>query len=319
MPRKCGKPKQTRLSFNPVASTPCDTTSTNSQEIPGDQENREANLRYRHPYMPTLRHGKQRLDIGRQERLDQSNQRQQRRLSPQRASTKSSGKKGGSLFGRARPRNVSISSDEEEQEPVKSKQNEATTVDEDRDSDLKLAHGKDAKRGEQSSKRRRSSSSSEEESERNQSDESDADEVVSRPRRKLRRGGASKLPVVINDDDDEDNHAEHKSNDSKEEDGEDEDDDDDDNDDEDEPVVVTPARRKRNMASEENPQTPKRDSDQDKIDIEEDLEDLQDSGMCFIPGTLQYLQGQADNTSCEKHAHTRPTSEFSKEQKTTAP
>ena len=56
--------------------------------------------------------------------------------------------------------------------------------------------------------------------------------------------------------------------------------DEDEDDDEDEPVVATPARRKRIATSDEkNPETPKRDSDQDKLDIEADLEDLQDSGM----------------------------------------
>lgn len=255
--------------------------------------------------MPTLRHGKQRLDFGRQERIDQSNrdQQQEQRLSPQWASTKSSSKKGGSLFGHARSHNVSISSDEEE-EPVKSKQEEAINVDESSDSDLGVAHGKSAKQGKRPQKRKWTSSE-EEESGESQSDESDADVVASRPRRKLRRGGASKQYVVIDDYNDDKNGG-HKSNDSKEE-------EENGDDDEDDPVVVTPARRKRNIAFEESPKTPKQDSNQDKLDIEADLEDLQDSGMCPIPKGKKYFQAHADNTSCEKHSHTRPTSKFSKE------
>ncbi|KAL4886403.1 hypothetical protein BJY04DRAFT_213173 [Aspergillus karnatakaensis] len=71
--------------------------------------------------------------------------------------------------------------------------------------------------------------------------ESDADEVVSRPRRKLRRGGAPQ-PIVVDDDLDEE--------------GEDR---------------ITPSK------SPNLPHTPRRDSAQDRIDLDEDLEDLQDS------------------------------------------
>lgn len=108
--------------------------------------------------------------------------------------------------------------------------------------------------------------------------------MVSGPRRKLRRGGASKPPVVVDDDDE---------------------------DDEDEPVVATPARRKRTVTSDETPVTPKRDSDQDKLDIEADLEDLQDSGMLVeqmtTPNKLLTLRSR------ERYAHTRKTSKLGKE------
>ncbi|KAL4873656.1 hypothetical protein BDV12DRAFT_159357 [Aspergillus spectabilis] len=72
-------------------------------------------------------------------------------------------------------------------------------------------------------------------------EESDAEEVVSRPRRKLRRGGAPQ-PIVIEDESSEDTDVR----------------------------AVVPK-------SPSVPHTPRRDSAQDRIDIEEDLEHLQDS------------------------------------------
>ncbi|KAL5342287.1 hypothetical protein BJX70DRAFT_314647 [Aspergillus crustosus] len=71
-------------------------------------------------------------------------------------------------------------------------------------------------------------------------EESDADEVVSRPRRKLRRGGGPQ-PIVVDDSSEET-----------------------------EVRAVGPK-------SPSVPQTPRRDSTQDRIDLDEDLEDLQDS------------------------------------------
>ncbi|KAL4917572.1 hypothetical protein BDW62DRAFT_183411 [Aspergillus aurantiobrunneus] len=73
------------------------------------------------------------------------------------------------------------------------------------------------------------------------SEGSDGDEVVARPRRKLRRGGAPQ-PIVVDDESSE----EQKGRD----------------------VISN---------SPDIPHTPRRDSAQDRIDIEEDLEDLQDS------------------------------------------
>lgn len=133
-------------------------------------------------------------------------------------------------------------------------------MDED-DSDLKVVQTRP-------SKRKRPAVSG---SESNQSEEkSDVDEVVSRPRRKLRRGVASKPTIVLCDDDNgvKEDEPELKNQQEEKE---------DENEDEDEPLV-TPARRRRHNIVSEDPQTPRRGSDQDKLDIEEDLEDLQDSG-----------------------------------------
>jgi hypothetical protein len=83
------------------------------------------------------------------------------------------------------------------------------------------------------------------------SDESDAEDIVTRPGRKLRRGAAPQ-PTIDLDDTSEDSEEER--------------------------VRSSPVKRRRLLRSSEVPQTPRRELDQDQLDIEEDLEDLQDSG-----------------------------------------
>lgn len=68
-----------------------------------------------------------------------------------------------------------------------------------------------------------------------------------RPRRKLKRKAESS-PVINLDSDSE------------------------------EPVMSSPAKRKRLIAGPKTPETPRDSSDQDQLDIEEDVRDLQDSG-----------------------------------------
>ncbi|RAK97125.1 uncharacterized protein BO80DRAFT_448646 [Aspergillus ibericus CBS 121593] len=79
-------------------------------------------------------------------------------------------------------------------------------------------------------------------------EESDADEVVPMSRRKLRRGMAPQPAIVVDDDGSEE-----------------------------EPVLSSPIKRRRRNVSSDVPQTPRRKLGQDELDIEEDLEDLQDS------------------------------------------
>lgn len=261
MPRRQSKPKQTRLSFNPAPSTQTtshDATSTSQRSnSPEHQKSREANLRYEHPSLGTISRGKVRVggldrEEGKKKQKHKQKHKEQQQLPSRPATDKSAGrkKKGGSLFGSGKSRHVQLSDDDDDEvavvEPVKSKQKEAVITLDSSDSEPEVV----------SKKRKRSESSGEEESEKKQSDESDAEEVVSGPRRKLRRAGESKPPVVAVDEDEDD--------------------------DEDEPVVATPARRKRIAPSAENPETPKRGSDQDKLDIEADLEDLQDSGTLLV-------------------------------------
>lgn len=81
-----------------------------------------------------------------------------------------------------------------------------------------------------------------------QRDDEDEDEEPKR-RRRLRRGAPLKPVVILDDSDDSDDQ-----------------------------LVSSPAKRRKPNPSDDVPQTPRRDSDQDKLDIEEDLEDLQDSG-----------------------------------------
>lgn len=167
--------------------------------------------------------------------------------------------------GEEESRHASPQDSKEEKGKPARKEKKAIAVDED-DSEVEVAQTKRTRNGNRSSKRKRRAVS---ESEFNQSQESDA-EVVTRPRRKLRRGAASKPTIVLDDDEDEEKEDGLEKSQKEEEKEEDEDEDDD------EPLV-TPARRRRRNIVSEDPQTPRRGSDQDKIDIEEDLEDLQDS------------------------------------------
>lgn len=80
---------------------------------------------------------------------------------------------------------------------------------------------------------------------------SDAEEIVTRPTRRLRRGAAQKRKAIVEDESDES---------------------------EEEPIVSPTKRRRRNEDIEE-PKTPRQTSEQDRLDLEEDLKDLQDSGI----------------------------------------
>ncbi|KAL6230780.1 hypothetical protein BDW75DRAFT_58638 [Aspergillus navahoensis] len=115
---------------------------------------------------------------------------------------------------------------------------EPTPATQNSDSDLEVIHSVQKPARNRSLKRKRMDSSEPED--RHISDDSEAEEVVSRPRRKLRRGGAPQ-PIV---DDESEEEQEVRCGTSK---------------------------------SPSIPRTPRRDSSQDRIDIEEDLEDLQDS------------------------------------------
>ncbi|CAL5871149.1 uncharacterized protein PFLUO_LOCUS5395 [Penicillium psychrofluorescens] len=76
---------------------------------------------------------------------------------------------------------------------------------------------------------------------------SDSKETGSQTRRKLKRKAESS-PIVLSDSEDSD-----------------------------EPVLSSPMKRRRRAADTETPQTPHSSADRDRLDIEEDLEDLQDS------------------------------------------
>lgn len=78
-----------------------------------------------------------------------------------------------------------------------------------------------------------------------------------RPRRKLKRKAESSPVITIDSDDSE------------------------------EPVVSSPVKRQRHLVDAESPRTPRSSAQQDEMDIEEDLKDLQDSGMgCPSPQGL---------------------------------
>lgn len=263
MPRKYGKAKQTRLSFNPVGSVSASASAAqeNTQRSPGvgEQKDREATLRYGHPSMPNVtRHRKPRLDF------DQASRKQRRKSSSPSADIKSSDTEGESPFAREQsPKAAGSGDDHGKGKPAPRSKSNDTAIALDSDSDLEIAPNKQTKRDKKSSKRKRSATPEQEEPSQHQSEEeSDADEIVTRPRRKLRRGAASK-PTVISDKEEDDHVSKKKKEDEEEE---------------DEPIIATPVRRKRNVALED-PQTPLRGSDQDQLDIEEDLADLQDSGM----------------------------------------
>ena len=73
-------------------------------------------------------------------------------------------------------------------------------------------------------------------------------EETPRPRRRLKRK-ADSSPIVLSDPDDSD-----------------------------EPVLSSPVKRRRLETVSELPETPRASADQDRLDIEEDVKDLQDSG-----------------------------------------
>ncbi|KAI9368989.1 hypothetical protein BJX61DRAFT_521418 [Aspergillus egyptiacus] len=133
--------------------------------------------------------------------------------------------------------------------PEKSISNDATppappspplqAQEDDSESDLEILHSARKNTTSRAAKRKRPVESSESE-DLHVSEESEDEEVVSRPRRKLRRGGAQ--PTVVDDD-----STEEKDD------------------------------RAVSSASPGLPRTPRRDSAQDRIDLEEDLQDLQDS------------------------------------------
>lgn len=258
MPR--GKTKQTRLSFKPPAAASQDKDST--QRDPGDQKSRHANLRYGHPSLATVRRGKPPSAAAPSPPANtQSSTIEDERSAPsvrEKLPSKAvSGKEknGGFLWITFKGLLADLT--------IKAN---AVDEDSDSDSDLEIAPRKPRKKEtQQPLKRKRSRVSEKAVSE---DEESDQEEVTNRPRRKLRHGAASK-PVVLDDDDEEEDHASQNPEKSEEEKEEEEDDDD-------EPIIATPAKRKRNIVTED-PQTPRRGSDQDQIDIEEDLEDLQDS------------------------------------------
>ncbi|KAL4989301.1 hypothetical protein BDW68DRAFT_186520 [Aspergillus falconensis] len=116
---------------------------------------------------------------------------------------------------------------------------EPTSATQNSDSDLEVIRSARKPVRNRSLKRKRTDSSEPED--RHISDDNEAEEVVARPRRKLRRGGAPQ-PTVVDDESEEEQEV-----------------------------------RSGTSKSPSIPRTPRRDSSQDRIDIEEDLEDLQDS------------------------------------------
>ncbi|KKA24893.1 hypothetical protein T310_1072 [Rasamsonia emersonii CBS 393.64] len=80
---------------------------------------------------------------------------------------------------------------------------------------------------------------------------SDADELVTRPTGRKRRAAEPSATFVVDDD----------------------------SDDSDDVVVSSPAKRRRRENVSEEPRTPRKTSEQDRLDLEEDLRDLQDSAV----------------------------------------
>jgi hypothetical protein len=79
---------------------------------------------------------------------------------------------------------------------------------------------------------------------------SDAEELVTRPTSRKRRVAEPSATFVVDDDPD----------------------------DSDDVILSSPAKRRRRQSIPEAPRTPRKTAEQDKLDLEEDLRDLQDSG-----------------------------------------
>lgn len=83
--------------------------------------------------------------------------------------------------------------------------------------------------------------------------DSDDDDVVIKPRRRLRKAPSPKPTISLDSDSEES----------------------------DDPIVCSPTKRRKRNIDADAPHTPRRDSDQAKLDLEEDLENLQDSGIAL--------------------------------------
>ncbi|PKX94187.1 uncharacterized protein P174DRAFT_441472 [Aspergillus novofumigatus IBT 16806] len=142
----------------------------------------------------------------------------------------------------------------EDESPTRSTAKDAIAVDESSDSTLEIQRSARKYMRLRSGKRKRSpslpksSKTSANEPSILVSDESDED-MVKQPRRRLRRGAANARPIVV----------EEGSEDS------------------DEPIHSSPIKRRKRNINSEPPKTPRRNSDQERLDLEEDLEVLQDS------------------------------------------
>lgn len=118
---------------------------------------------------------------------------------------------------------------------------------------------------------------------------SDADELVTRPTSRKRRAAEPSANFVVDDD----------------------------SDDSDDVVVSSPAKRRRRENVSEEPRTPRKTSEQDRLDLEEDLRDFEDSGT--IDFAKLYWIGMLTPISSRHHnSHPRPLCGFyqSKETKT---
>ncbi|KAF4158689.1 hypothetical protein CNMCM6936_002747 [Aspergillus lentulus] len=142
----------------------------------------------------------------------------------------------------------------EDDSPTRSTAKDAITVDESSDSTQEIQRSARKYMRLRSGKRKRSpslSKSSKTSANERQvlvSDESDEDMVI-QPRRRLRRGAADARPIVVEED----------------------------SEDSDEPIRSSPMKRRKRNINSDAPETPRRNSDQERLDLEEDLEVLQDS------------------------------------------
>jgi hypothetical protein len=87
---------------------------------------------------------------------------------------------------------------------------------------------------------------------------SDSDDLVSRPLRQKQKGPALKSDFVVDD------HVRLEDS-------------------EDDLVIASPRKRRKRDSAVKSPHTPQKDSEQERIDLEEDLQALQDSGIAHRP------------------------------------
>ncbi|KAL4964571.1 uncharacterized protein BDV14DRAFT_76279 [Aspergillus stella-maris] len=284
MPRTYGKSKakakQTRLSFVPSQF------ASDGQDEEHSRDSRNANVRYTHPSLGTLKRDRSESKKSaepkpfvtrRSESSVEEASQSQSHSEAQSASEESERKRKKKKEKKSKKDKKSSSQKSKSNTPVAPPTPPPATQDSESDSDVEIVHSARKKSRDTNGKRKRVDSSEPEEQqisdesdadeiiqsarkrtrdrsakrkrvdssepeEQQVSDEGDADEVVARPRRKLRRGGAPQ-PIVVDDDED------------SEEEGD----------------------RAATSKSPSVPVTPRRDSVQDRLDIEEDLEDLQDS------------------------------------------
>ncbi|KAA8651931.1 uncharacterized protein ATNIH1004_000830 [Aspergillus tanneri] len=262
MPRTYGKAKQTRLSFAPIA------LPSDDNDLELDEEMRhQATLRYGHPSKPTRttqpksgraadRETSLKPFVVTKSALEENTLSAELKDTSRKSRRKKEEKKDKDRK-RKKEENTGKKKSTSPPPPTPETLNQeiAAVADESSESEMDIQSSVRKNATRRALKRKRSPNPDEsnhpspEISAPAASEESDEEDVISRPRRKLRRGTAPPKTIVLDDSSEESES----------------------------PIPSSPVKRLRHKTSPVIPQTPRRNLDQDELDLQEDLQDLQDS------------------------------------------